>query len=79
LAANLVTVPQQLYVTDDSTLDRSKHTISAPTEGSQLVASRRPKGGTTCPDFEPKVSEAGEPTGTAIDGHERQWRGRCWS
>jgi len=70
---------QQLYVTDDSTLDPSKHTISTPTEGSKLVASHRPQGRHTRPDFEPKVSKAGEPTGTAIDGHERQWRGRCWS
>jgi hypothetical protein len=29
------------------------------------------------PDFEPKVSGSGEPTGTAVDDHERRWRGRC--
>src|SRR5262249_46023121 len=39
--------------------------------------SRWSRGRHTRPDFKPKVQRFGEPTGTAIDGHERQWRGRC--
>ena len=66
---------QQNLIEDNSTLLKSSHTIWTPTEGLRLMAScafgRHPR-----PDFEPKV-QTGEPTGTATDDHERQWRGRC--
>jgi len=39
-----------------------------PTEGLRLVANCA-FGRQTRPDFEPKVSGFGEPTGTAIDDH----------
>src|SRR5262249_31694721 len=71
---------QQIYSIDYSTLLQGAPTIWPPTEGLRLVApSRLSPGRHTRPDFEPKVQRFGEPTGTAIDGHERQWRGRCWS
>ncbi len=38
-----------------------------------LCRKRQPR-----PDFVPKVQMLGEPTGTAIDDHERQWWGRCY-
>jgi len=41
------------------------------------MASRWSLGRHPRPDFEPKVQMLGEPTGTAIDDHERQWWGRC--
>jgi len=41
------------------------------------MASRWSPGAAPRPDFVPKVSGFGEPAGTAIDDHERQWRGRC--
>jgi hypothetical protein len=37
-----------------------------------------PRAGTPAPTCA-EGSDVGEPTGTAIDGHERQWWGRCWS
>jgi hypothetical protein len=73
-----VKVPQQLYSADDSTLLQRPPTIWTPTEGMRLLASRGPQGGTPAPTCA-EGSDVGEPTGTAIDGHERQWWGRCWS
>jgi hypothetical protein len=71
-------VPQQLYSADDSTLLQGPPTIWTPPKecGCWPVAVPRAH---TRPDFAPKVQMLGEPTGTAIDGHERQWWGRCWS
>ena len=70
-------VSQQLCSTDDSTLLLCSPTIWTPTEGLRLVASCWSLGRRTRPEFEPKASDCGEPTGTAIDGHEALMAGRC--
>ena len=46
---------------------------------SAALASCQSRGWQTRPNLRPKDSDVREPTGTAIDGHERRWWGRCWS
>ena len=68
----IVLVTQQSIQNNRTLLRTELAHYMAPTEGLRLLASwafgRHPR-----PDFEPKV-QTGEPTGTAIDDHERQWR-----
>jgi len=66
---------QQLYSTDDSTLLQGSLTIWMPTEGLRLVASGGPQGGAPAPGLRPKATDCGEPTGTAVDGHETPMAG----
>src|SRR6476620_2761797 len=72
-----VKVPQQLYLTADSTLLQCSPTIWAPTEGLRLVASCGPQGGTPAPRLSRRHQTTGSQRVPLLTGHETLVAGRC--